>query len=83
MFGGLGKTMKNLGKFQKLMKDDNFKSFLNNEDVKKMMQDPQFQEAVKTKNYMKLMSNPKLLEVMQKPEIQEMISKLDVKDFKM
>jgi len=82
MFGGFGDAIKNLGKMQKLMKDDSFKSFLDHPGVKEMMQDAEFQKAVKSKNYMKLMQNQKLLKLMQDPEIQGKISKLNMDDFK-
>ena len=82
MFGGLGDAMKNMGKMQKLMKDDNFKSFLDHPGVKEMMEDAEFQNAIKSKNYMKLMQNSKLMKLMQDPEIQSKISKLNVNDFK-
>jgi penicillin V acylase-like amidase (Ntn superfamily) len=82
MFGGLGDAIKNIGKMQKLMKDDNFKAFIDHPDVKAMMQDPEFQNAIKSKNYMKLMQNQKLVKLMKDPEIQSKISKLNMNDFK-
>ncbi len=83
MFKGLGDSIKNFSKLQELLKDDNFRSFLDNPEVKKMMEDPEFQQCIKDKNYMKLMSNPKLLQLMQNPEIRDSLSKLNLKDMKM
>jgi len=82
MFGGLGDSIKNIGKIQKLMKDDNFKSFIDHPDVKEMMSDKDFQQAVKSKNYMMLMQNPKLVKLMQDPEMQARLSKLNIDDLK-
>ena len=79
-FGAMGDMVKNFAKVQQLLKDDNFRTFLENPEVKKLMDDKDFQQAVKEKNYLKLMSNKKLLQLMQNPEIQESLSKLNLKD---
>lgn len=81
-FGKMGSMMKNLSKMQGLMKDENFKAFLEHPEVKSLMMDQDFQKAVQSKNYMKLMSNPKLHKIMNDPAVKDALSKLNLDNLK-
>jgi len=80
--GGVGDMMKNFSKVQKLMKDDNFKTFLNHPEVQELLKDGEFQQAAKSKNIANLMTNQKLMKVMQDPAVQKALSSLDVNELK-
>jgi len=65
----------------RLMKDENFRTFLANPKVREVFLDPEFQRAVKTQDMGQVMTNPKFAVLMQDPDIARLIITLKASFF--
>jgi len=65
---------------QKLMQDDNFKSFIGHPKVQELFKDADFKEIAKTKDFARIMAYPKFAVLMKDPELAAAMAKLNVKE---
>ena len=81
MFGKMQDMMGQFQMMQRLMKDENFKTFIAHPKVQEVFKDPEFKEIAKSRDLTKILSHPKFAVVMQDPELAALIAKLNPKDF--
>ena len=62
--------------FQRLLQDDDFKTFIQNPKVQQAFLDPEFQTLVQEKKMGQLMTHPKFAPLMSDPELVKMMLKL-------
>ena len=66
---------------QKLMADDNFKTFISHPKVQEVFRDPEFKELAKSRDFAKILSNPKFSELMRDPELAALMTKINPQKF--
>ena len=81
MFDKMKDMMGQFQLFQKLMKNENFRTFIAHPKIQELFRDPEFQEVIKTKDTTKILSHPKLASLMREPEIARLAAKLKPQDF--
>ncbi len=62
---------------QKLMQNDEFKTFISHPKVQGLFMDPEFQLTAQSKDFTKIMAHPKVMELMKDPELAPLMAKLD------
>ena len=65
---------------QKLMKDEDFRSFMQHPKVQETFKDPEFQEMIRSKDQAQIMGNPKMKILMSDPEVLQLMSKVNFQD---
>ena len=81
MFGNMKDKMGQFQMMQRLMQDENFKTFISHPKVQEVFKDPEFKEIAKTRDFSKILSHPKFAELMRDPELAGLLAKLNPKDF--
>ena len=81
MFEKMKGMMDQFGSLQKMMQNENFKTFISHPKIKELFQDPEFQALAKTRDFMKIMTHPKFALLLRDPEIAALVAKLNPKDF--
>ena len=81
MFDKMKDMMGQFQMMQKLMKDDNFKSFISHPKVQELFRDPEFKEIAKTRDFAKIVASPKFMALMKDPELSSLMAKINPKDF--
>ncbi|MSR78375.1 MAG: hypothetical protein EXS63_09175 [Candidatus Omnitrophica bacterium] len=79
MFDKMNGFMKQMQLMQKLMKDENFKSFMSHPKIQSVFMDPSFQEILKTQDQTQIINHPKLAALKNDPEVAGLLSRLDFK----
>lgn len=77
MFSKMQEVMGQFGVMQKLMKDENFRSFIAHPRVQELFRDPEFKEVAKTRDLARILSHPKCAEIMRDPDLASLLSKLN------
>ncbi|GEM_PF-605313 len=73
-----------MGQFQvvqKLMGDENFRTFIAHPKVQEVFRDPEFKEIASQKNFTKILSHPKFAVLMKDPEVASLMARIDLKKF--
>ena len=78
MFGHLNGMMGNFQMMQKLMRDENFKTFIAHPKVQELFKDEEFKEVAKTKDFSKILSHPKFATLMQDSKLSALMAKINL-----
>ena len=62
---------------QRLMKDENFKTFIGHPKVQELFKDPEFKEIAQSGDFSKIMSHPKFAALMKDPELASLMAKIN------
>lgn len=76
----LGQMKDMMGQFQmmqKLMKDENFKTFIAHPKVQELFKDPEFKEVAKTRDFGKILASSKFMGLMRDPELAALMMKIN------
>ena len=66
---------------QRLMGDENFRTFIAHPKVQEVFRDPEFKEIASQKNFTKILSHVKFATLMKDPEVASLMAKIDLKKF--
>ncbi len=70
--------MGNLQMMQKLMQDENFKTFISHPKVQELFKDPEFKVIAQTKDFSKILLHPKFALLMREPELSSLMAKINL-----
>lgn len=66
---------------QKLMGDENFRTFIAHPKVQEVFRDAEFKEIAIQKNFTKILSHAKFKTLMKDPDVASLMAKVDLKKF--
>ena len=81
MFNQIQGVMGQFQMMQKLMADENFKTFISHPKVRELFQNSEFKDVAKSQDFAKILANPKFTVLMRDPELSGLIAKIDPKKF--
>ncbi len=61
---------------QRLMQDENFRTFISHPKVQELFKDPEFKEVASARDFSKIMAHPKFTELMKDPELASLMAKI-------
>ena len=70
--------MGNFQGMQRLMQDENFKTFISHPKVQALFKDEEFKEVAKTQDFSKILSHPKFAALTQEPELSSLLAKINL-----
>lgn len=79
MFGKMKDMMGQMQIMQKLMQDENFRTFISNPKVQEVFKDPEFKDIAKERDFTKILTNPKFVNLMKDSELAALMAKIDIK----
>ena len=77
MFGKMQGMMGQFQMMQRLMQDENFKTFIAHPKVQEVFKDVEFKEVAKEKDFSRILSHPKFVELMKDPELSALLFKIN------
>ena len=81
MFSQMKDMMGQFQVVQRLMGDENFRTFIAHPKVQEVFRDPEFKEIASQKNFTKILSHPKFAVLLKDPEVASLMAKIDLKKF--
>ena len=81
MFENMKGMMGQFQIMQKLMADENFKTFIAHPKVQEVFKDSEFKEIAKSQDFSKILSNPKFASLMRDPELGALMAKINPQKF--
>ena len=81
MFGKMKDMVGQFQMMQKLMQDENFKTFISHPKIQELFKDAEFKAVAKTQDFAKIMAYPKFAQLMKDPEVAQLLTKINLKDF--
>ncbi len=81
MFDKMKDMMGQMQMMQKMMKDENFRTFISHPKVQELFRDPEFKEIAKSRDFSKIAAHPKFMALAKDPELSALLVKINPQSF--
>ena len=81
MFDKMKDMMGNMQMMQRMMQDENFRTFVSHPKVQQLFCDPEFKEVAKARDFSRIAAHPKFMALSQDPELAAMMLKINPQNF--
>lgn len=82
MFGKMKNMMSQMKLMQEMMKDENFRAFMNHSKVQDLFKDSEFQAALKSQDPKRIASHPKMMALQKDQELAAILKRMDPEKMK-